>query len=369
MLGRLSTTTRVGLALVLTPLAVLAVWIPWYFTRSWEPVNLPLSLRRGHIHAEFDVNVPSTYTIDVVLNFSRVQQRDPCPGSYMGCDASRLGPMPWSIWRGQRRIAAGEGEAQMPDFWIRPLGAFQCDHGHYVVDLDAREDRTPLDFYEPHLVIYESAGKSRNAAVVAVIAFFAFVTGAPVGFSMVIIAGFHRRQGALVEFWKKYALTQPGSPAFGASHGGLNLSPPRLRRRAPRTPYARFSTTSLILVLTLLMVWLSLIAAKSSELRTSVGLPLHLIRPGVAIPPATGMQPLLLRIVGNEREARYYIGSELVRPADLDARLKHELGPRPPDWPVYVEGDPDVEWRRVAQVIDAVRGAGANVVLVPGSKH
>jgi biopolymer transport protein ExbD len=49
---------------------------------------------------------------------------------------------------------------------------------------------------------------------------------------------------------------------------------------------------------------------------------------------------------------------------DLSALLQKELSQRPPDWPVYLEGDPNLEWRQVAEAMDAVRGQQAQVVLL-----
>jgi hypothetical protein len=44
--------------------------------------------------------------------------------------------------------------------------------------------------------------------------------------------------------------------------------------------------------------------------------------------------------------------------------LKKELSRRPPDWPVYVDGDPDLEWQYPAEAIDAIRGLHAEVILL-----
>jgi biopolymer transport protein ExbD len=37
---------------------------------------------------------------------------------------------------------------------------------------------------------------------------------------------------------------------------------------------------------------------------------------------------------------------------------------RPPEWPVYVEGDPAMDWQYVVQVIDVIEGVGGRVVLL-----
>ena len=126
-------------------------------------------------------------------------------------------------------------------------------------------------------------------------------------------------------------------------------------------PFSRPSTHSLVIVLTYVMVWIPLVVAMGLERKIPTGMAIHLIRPGVAAPRSPGIEPLLVRVVGGPS---LYIDSDRVAWEDFSAVLHTELSRRPPDWPVYVEGDPDLEWRQVAEVIDAIRGAGADVVLL-----
>lgn len=171
MLTRLSLTARIGLALIIVPLAMVGASVGWYFTRSWEPLNVPISLARGHIRAEFDVNVASTYAIEVDMSYDRVLERHP---------SFRLAPIPWSVSQGKSRVAAGEGEAQAAGYWM-PVGGLQCGKGHYVLDLDVREDQGGLDFYEPHLVVSESGGKANSdpSLWVGALSVCALLPGAP----------------------------------------------------------------------------------------------------------------------------------------------------------------------------------------------
>lgn len=49
---------------------------------------------------------------------------------------------------------------------------------------------------------------------------------------------------------------------------------------------------------------------------------------------------------------------------DFDIVLQKELIRRPPNWPVYLEGDPNMEWKWAVKTIDRIRGLGAEVVLL-----
>jgi hypothetical protein len=373
VIGRIPLTARVGLALVLIPLAVLGVCAGWYSTRSWEPLDMPISLARGHIRAGFDINVESTYVIELEVSQDRVLQRHPCPNDSMECDSLSLAGAPWSISTGGKPFARGRGQPAPEDLWERrSVGAFQCGKGHYVLDIDPVEDQSRLNFYEPHLVIFEAGGRANGDPVlgVAALSLLALLLGGPVGIAMSILAAVHWRQEKLVVFWKTYPLTQvgPAPVPLLLGPGKIGSLTRRPRSLLPR-PFARLSQTSLVLVLTLATVWIAVVVFVSGEgmLIPPRGLPIHVVRPGFVAPRSPGIQPLLVRVVRDGNSAKLYVGSDVVAMEDLGALLKRELARRPPDWPVYVEGDPGLEWRRVAEAIDAVRGEQAEVILLTGA--
>jgi biopolymer transport protein ExbD len=59
-----------------------------------------------------------------------------------------------------------------------------------------------------------------------------------------------------------------------------------------------------------------------------------------------------------------YFDSQRISWEQLGPLLDGGLALRPPDWPVYVQGDDVLEWQTVVQAIDIVRGKGAQVVLL-----
>ena len=95
--------------------------------------------------------------------------------------------------------------------------------------------------------------------------------------------------------------------------------------------------------------------------QTSSGLLVHLVQPARPALSSLGIQALLVRVESN---GELHIGSQIVSWEDFDSVLRKELGRRPPTWPVYVEGDANMEWRQVARAIDAIKGAQAEVVLL-----
>jgi len=49
---------------------------------------------------------------------------------------------------------------------------------------------------------------------------------------------------------------------------------------------------------------------------------------------------------------------------DLGAVLRKELNQRPPDWPVYLKGDPNMDFGVVGKAIGEIRGEGAEVIIL-----
>jgi hypothetical protein len=369
VIGRIPLTARVGLALVLIPLVSLGLWAGWYFTRSWEPLNIPISLARRHIRAGFDINVESTYAIELHFSQDRVLERRPCPNDSMDCDRVSLAGAPWSVSTGGRPLVGGRGQPDLGDYWeSRSIGTFQCGKGHNVLDIEPLEDQSRLNFYEPRLVIFEVGGKknSDESLWVAALSLLTLLLGAPVGIAMTILAAVHWRQEKLVAFWRSHPMTQPGpAPVRTRLVARKTIAMSRRLKSSIERPFARLSQHSLVLFLTFMMVWMFWVTVTPLPRH---GLRVHLIRPGVTAPWNPGIQPLRISVRRNERNLRpdLYVDSEAVAWEDLGALLKKELARRPPDWPVYVEGGPNLEWRPVAEAIDAVRGQQAEVILLTG---
>jgi biopolymer transport protein ExbD len=59
-----------------------------------------------------------------------------------------------------------------------------------------------------------------------------------------------------------------------------------------------------------------------------------------------------------------YFNSQRISWDRLGPLLDKELLRRPPEWPVYVRGDGDVELQSVLRAIDIIRGKRAQVVLL-----
>jgi biopolymer transport protein ExbD len=264
-------------------------------------------------------------------------------------------PARWSLSDGGKVIVSGTNAS---DAWIgfgRGVGSFNIGHGRYTLDVHLLTDQGSLDKYHPRLAIYESGGGYLNSSAQGSHALLLFLLCAPVGICTIIYSTILRRAERHAALLGSYSFTQPGS------FGGLGL---RVQfRRAMRSPVARpfssLSMTSMILVLVLVTILTFFVGLHSGD-RVPTGLRIHISRPGVVAQRVAGIQPIRVRVA----TTGVYLNFHLVDRDDFGSILRTELKQRPPDWPVYVEGDPNLEWKSVAQVIDAIRGQQAEVVLL-----
>ena len=106
----------------------------------------------------------------------------------------------------------------------------------------------------------------------------------------------------------------------------------------------------------------------------SRGLAIRTIRPGVKLIPAAGVMPLRIRVLADNQSGYrgapmrgLEIGSQVIDRTDLGAFLAREMAKRPSDWPVYIEGDRELDFGSVAWTIDAVSAFGSKVILLTPS--
>jgi biopolymer transport protein ExbD len=94
----------------------------------------------------------------------------------------------------------------------------------------------------------------------------------------------------------------------------------------------------------------------------SRGIRVHLAR---SAPRLLFVEPLIVRMnsVGPGLPPKLYLNSQSVLWEMLVSSLQESLKLRP-DWVVYVEADPEVDWQHIADVIDAGRNIHARVVLL-----
>jgi biopolymer transport protein ExbD len=173
-----------------------------------------------------------------------------------------------------------------------------------------------------------------------------------VGLSLLIIAGIGRFRTS----------PAPVAPAEGAGPVGVHV---RWKRRVARV----LPITDMILfrqatIFTWLVLLIFVLYIQTKDHWTSTGLPVRLQRAGTIEQANVGIQPVLVQVKPGDKDHIFYVDSRPVPYKDLPAVLEKEIMRRPPRWPVYLEGDPNMEFATAAQAIDAIRGVHAEVVLL-----
>jgi hypothetical protein len=388
MAARLPSAVRIGLALILIGGAWFGGWACWVSTRIRVPLYVPISLSQGHIRTpEFTINLKSTYLIEVVVERESDSDGVACLIGIFDCPGNlSVLSISWSLSERGHAVASGNSDLGQAAFggtrtMGRELGAFQADKGRYVLNLDVLRDGSRLNAGTPHLVVVEAGSAGADADYQRTRAFFVFLLFAPVGLCLILRSAILRRQEAFDAKARACCLTQPGTPAIaGVGHfrgtpaqaamragsgvvGGnrrRNLGPPK------RLPFPRTSLFGLVAAIIFILVAISFGVLKTLGRPTYQGLMIRLLQPPAPAQASPRIESLLVRVefAGPGVRPNLYVNSQLTSWGDLSTVLRKELGRRPPTWPVYFQGDPDMPWEYAMEAIDVIRGFQAEVVLL-----
>jgi hypothetical protein len=138
------------------------------------------------------------------------------------------------------------------------------------------------------------------------------------------------------------------------------------RRPSTPRPFSRMSYIGLVTATTYLLLFIPLCVIQSWAYMGPKGLRVHLLRLGITSQRNPGIQPVLVQLESRGRRGRpsLYVDFQPVSWEDFGVVLQKELNQRPPNWPVYFQGDPDMEWDWAGKTIDAIRGLQAEVILL-----
>ncbi len=162
---RLTRTGGIGLALIAAGLLPLVCWTVWFHTRTWCPVDMPVSLSQGsHFSTgEFAVNLNAQYAIDINAK-GRIPVDD--LGCLLGndmsstCPASSLIRVRWVlssngvVAQGTSDDSKGGGASYSDGEAFRTIGVFQGEKGrHYKLDIDVLADGSNLELANPRVSV------------------------------------------------------------------------------------------------------------------------------------------------------------------------------------------------------------------------
>ena len=160
---RLMRANRVGLALIAVGLVPLASWTVWSGTRTWRPVDMPVSLSQGsHFSTgEFVGNLDAQYAIAIDSeNKIPLDDLECLLGSRSTCPSPSVVRVRWSLYsngtvlQGTSDDTVGHGASGPSGEASRTIGFFKARKGQrYKLDCEVLADGSRLAITKPRLRI------------------------------------------------------------------------------------------------------------------------------------------------------------------------------------------------------------------------
>jgi len=341
--------------MILTGVALWVGSLTWLATRKLVPLDIPVSLSRGHITTrEFSVNLDSGYYIEIEV------ERMPSLGDLecrmwhlWGCDEvpSALKAR-WTISRAGRKELSGSsddinGASYRVGIVGRKVGHFASSGGRYKLDVELLSDTLALNEGHPRLRIeddgdgYNLIGQRRvELSILSAILVF-------VGGSLRLVSSARQRADHRV------ALGISTNPSKVRYLAGSHQTLPRGAIFAGLPPFGLYMTSILMLLVFsfCVLLGLALVHQRGIWVLTS--------NRKSRSPTDRMVSPLVLRI---DKKDQWFLDGKLVAPNQFPEVLKEALSRRP-DWVVYLIADGDLEFQKPATAIDLIQGLHARVVI------
>ncbi len=375
-MARILRARVLGPGLIAASLVWLGACYAWREMQIWVPLeNAPIPLRQGQVQTpEFEINLESFYRIGIC-------PYEPWQHSEYATEPSR--EWRWSVLGGGQTVAQG---SRIPVGGY--LGTFRSGKGRYVLRVSPGE--SPAGPTSVSVVECGARWNEADQRIANAFRLFAAILLANL-FGAVFVAITRKTERREAQAWA-YSLTQPGSRGPAPPVDSV-IRHPGVSRPSLKPDFAKPSWVGLVFWLiwgvTLMSFWMVHLAADFHF----KGLPVRLLRPGVQGQRMPNLDPVVVRVscaedcalpyppynwlhpddeTRNRRIAVWqkrvapvvYLNSQRIAWEQLGPLLDRELSRRPPDWPVYVQGDVNLEWRNVVRAIDIVRGKGAQAVLL-----
>ena len=145
-----SATAYIALALIICGVLLPVAYGHWLATRIFEPLAMPISLRRGHIRSkDFYINFRGRYWVEVDVDYPFTYSHPECP--IYGPESVLTAH--FTVWRDGRVIE----ELDALHYWF--AGMFEAHRkGYYRLDVEVTSDASCLDAAHPRVVVGTGPG-------------------------------------------------------------------------------------------------------------------------------------------------------------------------------------------------------------------
>lgn len=335
----------IGLVLAILGMATFATVKRWIDTRTFVPVDAPVSLAAGHIRTgPFKINLKDEYQVRIETGWE--SYFDPNCLAYM-----HLPKADWFLYKDGQLVKKRVG-SEPSDY----LGSFDGENGTYELDLDIQSDSGCLDPGHPRLLVYTNKANYDDYANPILWAAGLSIT---LGASLVLLGAIARSTESHLS-----SIRISNSDSVGQNFQWAQRLP--LRRQFSSLPaFALLAAPVLVILIIIFMVLLQPYPAR--------GLYVKVLKPGTLAATDPLSDPVVVQILDARLGVtpELYINSKPTSWNKFADDLKNELKLRP-KWVVYVQADPILPWADIASAIDVAKGLHADVVLLtiqPTIKH
>lgn len=325
--------------------AALFSWMAiWLQSRNWVPVDMPISLARGHIRTgPFKINLKADYDV-------RIDHNDSLVGSIDCRWYDKVVKGRSALYR--NRIHVKDYDDPLPYSW---LFGFDADEGTYDLEIQIDSDTGCMDASHPRLRI-STLRYLVEDELNPWLWLSAFCI--PCGASLMVL-------GCVGSLRKERDV---GSELTQCPSIGQNF---QWAQRLPlRKPFVGLPSFGLLGAVVCILVWLAMRLADATwyDSHHSRG---FYVRPEQTLmtenKSTTQPEPLVVRIEATTpgKAPLLYLNGVALPWTQLERNLQRGIG-RPSDCRVVVTADHDTAWYDSLQVIDIARGLGCKVVLLTG---
>lgn len=330
-------STCIAAILITVGIALPVAYRHWLATRTFVPLDMPVSLSRGHIRSkDFYINLKERYFVDVSVDYPFTYKPD-CP---------IYGPqsvLQTHLTLSREGLTLGGSDG----LHYVVIGFFDAaKKGNYRLDVDVLSDASCLNGGHPRILV--ETGSNFYDDLYKELCWFSFI---PIvgGLGLLLRTAIARLQTK-----KTTTIIERAGP----EHLWLPRFPPV--QRISGLPFFGLVFATILSVVVVMATLVNYDNRRPSRgIRVSVRRECQKANASVSIPP-----PIVrVQAEGPNSPARLYLNSKFVPGNDFESALKEELGRRP-DWVVCVEADPNLSWTQVVRTIDTIRGLQAKVVLL-----
>jgi len=326
-------------ALVIGPIVALVGYKHWLDTRTFYPLDIPVSLSQGHFRtAEFYVNLKGQYATNIRVDYVASDRPE--------CQEEAQQPLRAHFIAYHNGVPVAETD--QPGY--AGSGALDLEEtGYYSLDVKILSDASCLDSSHPRLQVWTWGSwyyTDRFDTALWAIPTVAIAGLALLGFVATVLAR-RAKPCRIAETEKEEVPT------------GLPVYRPRSLKRISTLPHFPLLCATLLALLVFILAILHT-PFPSKGLYVSVGVnPSDVGNLNSAIPPVV----VRIRLPKPGAVPKLAVDSASVEWDGLRDALKGQLKLRA-QWIVYVDGDSNLPWQDVAQVADIAKGLHAKVVLL-----